>query len=89
MQSLERRIVALETIAPPTGGLTIVRRIVSPGHLDAETDHIRDDGGSTWARRPGESETAFTDRAVSETQSNKLGIKYLIASNMELHHANQ
>ena len=87
MQNLEKRITALETTNPPADDLTIVRRIVWPGHLDAEIDHIRADDGKHWARLPKETEAAFTDRAISETQPNKHGIKRLIASNMELHRA--
>ncbi len=88
MQNLERRIAALEAIEAPTEELTIVRRIVWPGHLDAEIDHIRDDDGNEWTRQPGESETIFTERAASETQANKTGIKGLIATTRELDHAN-
>lgn len=88
MQAIEKRIAALEQASPPPDELTIVRRIVWPGHLDAEIDHIRDDDGSHWARLPGETEAAFTDRAISETQPNKSGVKYLIATNTELEHAN-
>lgn len=87
MQSLERRIAALETIEAPAEELTIIRRIVWPGHLDAEVDHIHDDDGNEWTRQPGESETAFTERASSETQANKSGVKGLIATNRELDHA--
>lgn len=75
----------LEAIEPPAEELTIIRRIVCPGHLDAEIDHIRDDAGIEWTRQPGESEAAFTDRAISETQPNKSGVRCLISSNMELH----
>ena len=53
MQNLERRIAALEAIEAPTEELTIVRRIVWPGHLDAEIDHILDDDGNEWTRQPG------------------------------------
>ena len=88
MQNLERRIAALETIESPAEELTIVRRIVWPGHLEAEIDHIRDAAGQEWTRQPGESETTFTERAASETQSNKTGVKGLIATNRELDHAN-
>lgn len=87
MQILEKRIVALEQAAPPAEELTIVRRIVWPGHLDAEIDHIRDDAGHEWTSQQGETEAAFTERAISETPPNKHGIKRLIASNIELTNA--
>jgi len=88
MQALEKRIASLEQANPPAEELTIIRRIVWPGHLDAEIDHIRDDDGNEWTREPGESETAFTERATSETPPNKWGVKCLIATNTELEHAN-
>lgn len=87
MQNLERRIAALETASPPAEELTLIRRFVVPGHLDAEIDHIRDDDGKEWTRQPGETEAAFTDRATKETMPNKWGVKGLIASSKELHHA--
>lgn len=88
MQNLEKRVAALETMEAPAEELTIIRRIVWPGHLDAEIDHIRADDGNLWTRQPGETEAAFTDRATSETQPNKSGVKYLMATNTELEHAN-
>lgn len=88
MQAIEKRIAALEQASPPTDELTIIRRIVWPGHLDAEIDHIREDDGNEWTRRPGETETAFTERAAGQTLANKWGVKCLIALNMKLDHAN-
>ncbi|MBK7004901.1 MAG: hypothetical protein IPH37_06890 [Burkholderiales bacterium] len=87
MKNLERRIEAMEAIEPPAEELTIIRRIVWPGHLDAAIDHIRDDDGKEWTIQPGETEAAFTDRVISATQPNKNGVKRLIASNMELTNA--
>lgn len=88
MQTLDRRVSALEAANPPAEELTIIRRIVWPGHLGAEIDHIRDGDGREWTRQPGETEAAFADRATSETRPNKRGIKGLIGSTMELEHAN-
>jgi hypothetical protein len=87
MKTIEQRLLKLETANPPTDELTIIRRIVWPGHLDAELDRIRDDTGQEWTRQPGESETTFTERAANETQPNKWGVKSLIATNTELEHA--
>ncbi len=88
MQNLERRVAVLETANPPTDEMTIIHCIVSPGHLDAEIDHIRDEAGREWTRQEGEAEAAFTDRAIAETPPNKYGNRRFIASNLELHHAN-
>lgn len=88
MQNLDRRLALLEAIEPPAEELTIIRRIVWPGHLDAEIDHIRDDDGSEWTRNVGETEVEFADRATNETHPNRAGVKTLIASNLELDRAN-
>lgn len=87
MQNLLKRIASLEAIEFPAEELTIVRRIVWPGHLDAEIDHICDDDGNEWTIQSGETEAAFTERAISETQPNKTGVKCLIATNTELENA--
>jgi hypothetical protein len=63
MQTYRRRISALEQANPPADELTIIRRIVAPGHLDAEIHSLRDDVGNEWARQSGESEQELIDRA--------------------------
>ena len=84
MQNLEKRIAALEEVGKPRDQITIIRRIVSPGYLDAELNHIRDDAGNEWTRQLGESQAGLTDRASRATQPNERGAKGLIASNMRL-----
>lgn len=86
MQSTEKRIAALESAQTPSEGMTIIRRIVAPGHLDAEIDHIRDDHGNEWMRQTGETEAAFTDRAASETPTKARGFKALIGTTLEHSH---
>lgn len=88
MLSTEQRIAALESAQPPSEGKTIIRRMVAPGHLDAEIDHIRDDHGNEWARKTGETEAAFTDRAASETPPNARGNRALIGTTLEHSHDN-
>lgn len=78
MQSTEKRIAALESAQPPSEGMTIIRRMVAPGHLDAEIDHMRDDHGNEWTRQTGETEAAFIDRAVKETPPNAWGFRGLM-----------
>jgi hypothetical protein len=85
---LNERVKALESAQPPANGLTIVRRFVAPGHLDAEINHISDQDGNAWKRQPSETESAFTHRAASETAANPWGIKMLIGKTLELSHAN-
>lgn len=73
MQTIEKRIAALEQASPPADGMVIIRRIVRPGHLDAEIHRLRGDGGELWERLPGESEPAFIDRASGEVKRNPWG----------------
>lgn len=82
----EKRLAALESAQPPSEGMTIIRRMVAPGHLDAEINHIRDDHGNEWTRLAGETEAAFTDRAASETPPNARGNKALIGTTLEHSH---
>jgi hypothetical protein len=87
MQTLDRRLTALEQAMPPEKGLTIIRRFVVPGHLDAEIDCIEDGEGREWKRQPGETEAAFIDRAASETAGNSWGLKMLVGKTLETRHA--
>lgn len=83
MPNLEHRISALERVSYPNSAITIIRRIVTNGHLNAEVDHICDHDGNEWARRPGETEDQFTNRAESETVRNEWGCKRLTAKSVE------
>lgn len=84
MQSLENRIAALETANPPADGFTIIRRIVSPGHLDAEIHRLRDDDGKLWTRLPGETEQELIDRASLEAKRSPWGVARLIGDDAEV-----
>jgi hypothetical protein len=86
MLNLEKRITALEKTQVLSTFTTILRRFVSPGHLNAEIDHISDDLGNEWIRQPDETEAAFTDRATSETSPSKWSIKMLVGKTLELSH---
>lgn len=89
MQNLDRRISALESATTPTDTFTIImRRMVAPGHLDAEIDHIHDAHGNEWTRQTGETEAAFTDRAASETPPKARSIRVLIGTTLEHSHEN-
>lgn len=87
MQSLEKRIAALEATSAPTDDMTIIRRMVRPGHLDAEIYRLRGDDGELWERKPGEAESELIDRATLEVKRNALGIACLTADAVELPHA--
>ena len=83
MQSLEKRITALETTSAPADDMTIIRRVVSPGHLDAEIHRLRDDDGKLWTRQPDETEQELVDRATFEVKRTPLGVASLIANDMK------
>lgn len=77
MQNLEKRIAALEAANPTAADFTIIRRIVSPGQLDAEIYRLRDDDGNEWKRQTGETEQALIDRASFEVRRNSWGVASL------------
>lgn len=87
MQSLEKRIAALEATSAPTDDMTIIRRMVRPGHLDAEICRLRDDDCGLWERKPGETEQALIDRASLEVKRNLWGVACLTADAGEVPHA--
>ena len=76
-QTLERRVCALERASPNNEPVTIIRRIVDPGRLDAEFHSLRADDGELWTRLPGETEQDLTDRASGEVRRNRMGIAIL------------
>lgn len=87
MQNLEKRIAALEATTAPTDDMTIIRRMVRPGHLDAEIYRLRGDDGELWERKPGEAERELIDRATLEVKRNPWGIACLTADAVEVPHA--
>lgn len=84
MHPLDRRIAALEQANPPEQELTIIHRIVSPGHLDAEIYRLRDDDGKLWTRLPGETEQELIDRASLEAKRSPWGVARLIGDDAEV-----
>ena len=87
MQNLEKRITAMEAKSGPVDNMTIIRRFVSPGHLDAEIHRLRDDDGKAWMRQPGETEQQLIDRASLEVKRTPWGIASLTADDVEVLHA--
>lgn len=80
MQSLEKRIAALEVQTEPPEPLTIIRRFVTPGQPLTELQGLRDDKGSEWLRQPGESEQGLIDRASLDCVHNQWGVALLFAA---------
>ena len=80
MQSLDKRITALEVQAEPPEPLTIIRRFVSPGQPLTELQGLRDDKGGEWRRQPGESEQGLIDRASLDCVHNQWGVALLFAA---------
>ena len=74
MQSLEKRIAALEVQTAPAEPLTIIRRLVAPGKPQTELECLRDSSGTEWRREPGESEQGFIDRASHQAWRSPWGI---------------
>ena len=87
MQSLEKRIAALETTSALADDMTIIRRFVSPGHLDAEIHRLRGDDGEEWTRQPGETEQELIDRASLEVKRDSRGVSFLTAEAEEVPYA--
>ena len=79
MISLEKRIAVLEQANPAADVMTIIRRIVSPGHLDSEINCLRDDDGRLWTRQTVETEGELIDRATLEVKRSPQGVARLRA----------
>ena len=79
MQRLEKRVSTLEGKKKTNDAFTLIRRIVSPGQVNAEIYRLRDDDGRLWTRQTGETEPEFVDRAALEVKRNPLGIARLLA----------
>lgn len=84
MLNLEKRIAALEVVSKSPDELTIIRRFVRPGHLDAEINRLRGDDGKLWTRQTGETEQELIDRASLEVTRSPLGIARLTMDNVEV-----
>ena len=74
MQNLEKRVAALEQANKPVDEYTLIRRYVSPGHLDDEIYLLTDDDGNEWRRQPGETEDELIDRASKEVTRTAWGV---------------
>lgn len=78
MQSLDKRIAALEVQAEPPEPLTIIRRFVSPGQPMTELQGLKDnEGNNEWQRQPGETEKSLIDRASKEVTRSPWGVASL------------
>ena len=63
MQTLDRRLIALEQQTQPLPMQAIVIRFDAPDQPGAEIERLSM-AGSAWQRQPGETERAFIDRAL-------------------------
>ena len=78
MQTLERRICALERASPSTAVKTIIRRFLSPGDVEVEIHSLRGAAdGELWTRLPGETEQELIDRATVAVTRNHWGFAVL------------
>ena len=87
MQNLEKRIAVLEATGKPTDDTTIIRKIVSHGHIDAEISRLCDYDGNQWERSPGETEQELIDRATLEVKRNFWGVACMTADAGMVPHA--
>lgn len=76
MQSLEKRIIALEQTIPKTDSVAFVV-LVGLGEVEKELVHIYDNHGNQWHRKPNETETELQDRATAATPRNENGVTLL------------
>ena len=74
MQSLEKRITALEVQTATAEPLTIIRRLVAPGKPQTELECLRDSNGTEWRREQGEPEQGFIDRASHQAWRSPWGV---------------
>ena len=77
MQTFERRIAALELAEVPDDQLTIIRRFVTPGQLDAEIYRLKSDDGDLWEREDDETEQELIARATLAVRRNDWGVASL------------
>lgn len=84
MSKLEKRIAALETTSARFDDMTIIRRVINPGHLHTEIHRLRDDDGKEWTRQPGETEQQLIDRVSIEVKRNLWGVSCLTADAAEV-----
>ena len=77
MQSLDKRVAALEKKTAPTEQITLIQRIVWVGQESAEIQQLRDEQGTSWIREQCESEQAFIKRAKDEAWRNEWGVMVL------------
>ena len=67
------------------GELTIIRRIVRTGELDAKVCAIRDGAATVWTRREGEFVGELLERATREADRTASGVARLIEYTEESH----
>lgn len=84
MQSIEKRITALEQ-AKPKQDMVIFVTAVEVGKLDEELTFVSDGAGNEWTRQPHESEGEFKERAKTELTRNESGVAMLYNFPMEVH----
>ena len=77
MQSLDKRVAALDKKTAPTEQITLIQRIVWVGQESAEIQQLRDEQGTSWIREQCESEQVFIKRAKDEAWRNEWGVMVL------------
>jgi len=74
MQSLEKRLSALEQASPATNTEPVFIHLVALGSDGTEIERI-EKGNQEWQRQSGETESILKDRAAGEVMSPKAGCR--------------
>ena len=77
MQTLEKRITALERVSYSNTDDVMFIHFVGMGAVDKEIQRITH-GGQEWQRQPDESEQALKDRSERESTPNPHGARVLL-----------
>lgn len=82
MANLEKRIAALETAsAVGIEPRTILVTFAKPGQAETEIQALHtDQGGQSWIRLDGESESELIDRATREAERTAWGVALLFVA---------
>ena len=74
MQTLGKRVSALEHASPVINTGPVFIHLVGLGNEGAEIERITQ-GGKEWQRQPGETESILKDRAAGEVMPPKAGCR--------------
>lgn len=80
MQTLDKRISALEQASPTEDMVSTIFLVPLLKEGNAVLESIHDNHGNAWSRRPDETQEAFKDRATSDTPRKENRVALLFAT---------